>query len=165
MLRNLDRKRRKDGGKDGEVIATPGEILAEDEGALSSVIRRPTTRACVPPYRGSRRPRCSAPREENQVHLSVVAAHVAGAIDEARAKLARADMLPAYRASLLAIIAALIGAAIRSTKVCPTDELMVVSGLSSEQVRKAFYDLEALGLASNDMPNEVMKAPPPRPGR
>ena len=145
-LRNLDRKRRKDGGKDGEVIATPGEILAEDEeGAFERDSTTDDTR--VRTAISWLEEAALLSREENQVYIFPSSLRVAS-LDEARAKLARADMLPAYRASLLAIIAALIGAAV--DEGLSTDELMVVSGLSSEQVRKAFYDLEALGLASND---------------
>ena len=71
-----------------------------------------------------------------------------GSLDEARLKLEKARIAPEYRKCLLDIIDALIGAPVDDG--ISTDELMLVSGLSSEKVRAAFYDLEALGLASND---------------
>ena len=69
-------------------------------------------------------------------------------IDEARNQLAKAQLVDGYRRQLLAIVDALISAA--PTDGISTDELMAVSGLSPDGVRKALYDLEALGIASND---------------
>jgi ATP-dependent DNA helicase RecQ len=53
-LRGIDRKKR----LGGEVVATPGEILAEEEQGTSSATRRPTTPACARQSRGSKRRRC-----------------------------------------------------------------------------------------------------------
>lgn len=86
-------------------------------------------------------------REENQVQIFPSSLRIAS-LDEAMQKLEKKDIAPEYRKSLLAIVDALIGAPI--DEGISTDELMVVSGLSSEKVRAAFYDLEAMGLASND---------------
>ena len=145
-LRNLERKKRKGGGRDGELIATPGEILAEDEeGAFERDSATDDTR--VRTAVSWLEEAALLTREENRVQIFPSSLRVAS-LDEARTKLARKEMLPAYRDSLLAIVDALIGAPV--DEGLSTDELMVVSGLSSEQVRKAFYDLEALGLASND---------------
>lgn len=145
-LRNLDRKKRKGGGKEGDLIATPGEILAEDEdGAFERDSATDDTRVRTAVSWLEEASLLS--REENQVQIFPSSLRVAS-LDEARQKLAKKEILPAYRDSLLAIVDALIGAPVDDG--ISTDELMVVSGLSSERVRKAFYDLEALGLASND---------------
>jgi ATP-dependent DNA helicase RecQ len=86
-------------------------------------------------------------REENQVQIFPSSLRIS-TLEEARKKLAKKDIAPEYRKSLLAIIAALIDAP--ADEGISTDELMVASGLSSEKVRAAFYDLESMGLASND---------------
>ena len=53
-----------------------------------------------------------------------------------------------YRGQLLTISQALIEA--DPDEGISTDELMAVAGLSPEGVRTALYDLERLGIASND---------------
>ena len=57
-------------------------------------------------------------------------------------------MVDAYRDQLLSLVDALIAA--DADEGISTDELMGVSGLSAEKVRAALYDLERLGIASND---------------
>ena len=68
--------------------------------------------------------------------------------EEARAKLQRAHIRDAYRSQLLKVAEALIDA--DADEGISTDELMAASGLSPEGVRTAMYDLERLGIASND---------------
>jgi ATP-dependent DNA helicase RecQ len=141
-LRRLDAKKR----LGGEVIATAGEILAEDE---SDVFRRDSAtddtrvRTAVSWLEEA----ALLAREENQVQVFPSSLRV-GSLDEARAKLAKASLIESYRRQLLAIVDALISAP--ATDGISTDELMGVSGLKSEGVRKALHDLEALGIASND---------------
>ncbi len=145
-LRNLDHKKRKGGGKDGDLIATPGEILAEDEDGVferDSATDDTRVRTAVSWLEEA----SLLSREENRVQIFPSSLRIAS-LDEARQKLEKKDIAPAYRQSLLAIVGALIGAP--ADDGISTDELMLVSGLSSEKVRAAFYDLEALGLASND---------------
>ncbi len=145
-LRNLEGKKRKGGGQDGDLIATPGEILTEEEEGVferDSATDDTRVRTAVSWLEEA----ALLTREENQVQIFPSSLRITS-LDEARKKLEKRDLLPAYRESLLAIIDALIGAPI--DEGISTDELMVVSGLSSEKVRAAFYDLEALGLASND---------------
>ncbi len=145
-LRNLDRKKRKGGGKDGDLIATPGEILAEDEdGAFERDSATDDTR--VRTAVSWLEEASLLTREENRVQIFPSSLRIAS-LDEARQKLEKKDIAPEYRKSLLAIVGALIDAPIDDG--ISTDDLMLVSGLSSEKVRAAFYDLEALGLASND---------------
>ena len=69
-------------------------------------------------------------------------------IDEAQARLERAAIAAAYREQLLTICRALFEA--DADEGISTDELMAVSGLTPEEVRKALHDLEGLGIASND---------------
>ena len=149
-LRHLDRKKRKGGnkesGKNSDLIATPGEILAEDEdGAFARDSATDDTRVRTAVSWLEEASLLS--REENRVQIFPSSLRIAS-LDEARQKLEKKNIAPEYRKSLLAIVGALIDAPIDDG--ISTDELMLVSGLSSEKVRAAFYDLEAMGLASND---------------
>ena len=58
------------------------------------------------------------------------------------------DITNQYRKQLLTICQSLFEA--DADEGISTDELMAVSGLTPEEVRKALYDLEAMGIASND---------------
>ena len=69
-------------------------------------------------------------------------------VEEAEERLSRADITRSYRGQLLRIAEALIDAP--ADDGVSTDELMEVSGLSPEGVRAALYDLERLGISSND---------------
>lgn len=145
-LRNLEGKKRKGGGREGDLIATSGEILAEDEyGAFERDSATDDTR--VRTAVSWLEEASLLTREENQVQIFPSSLRIAS-LDEAKQKLEKKAVAPEYRKSLLAIVDALIGAPV--DEGISTDELMIVSGLSSEKVRAAFYDLEAMGLASND---------------
>ena len=141
-LRNLDRKKR----LDGEVVATVGEILGEDED--HAFVRDSNTddtrvRTAVSWLEES----ALLSREENRVQVFPSSLRVSS-LDEARTKLLGRSISDAYRRQLLAISGALIGA--DADEGISTDELMNASGLNSEGVRGALYDLERLGIASND---------------
>jgi ATP-dependent DNA helicase RecQ len=141
-LRRLDAKKR----LGGEVIATPGEILfEEEEGVFSRDSATDDTRVRTAVSWLEEAALLS--REENRVQVFPSSLRV-NSLDEARAKLAKADLFEDYRVRLLAIVDALISAA--PTEGVSTDELMAVSGLNAERTRKALHDLEALGIASND---------------
>ncbi|MBP9228809.1 MAG: RecQ family ATP-dependent DNA helicase [Azonexus sp.] len=145
-LRTLEGKKRKSGSRDGELIATPGEILAEDEDGgfhRDSATDDTRVRTAVSWLEEA----ALLTREENQVQIFPSSLRIS-TLDEARKKLEKKDIAPEYRKSLLAIIAALIDAP--ADDGISTDELMVASGLSSDKLRAAFYDLESMGLASND---------------
>ena len=141
-LWNLDRKKR----MRGEVVATAGEILGEDEeqaferDATTDDTRVRTAVAWLEEAR-------LLTREENRVQVFPSSLRVQSA-EEARALLLRASITATYRDQLLRLAAALIDA--RPDEGLSTDELMGVSGLSPEGVRHALYDLERLGIASND---------------
>ena len=141
-LRNLDRKKR----FGGDVVATAGEILGEDEDKLferDSATDDTRVRTAVAWLEESQ----LLAREENVVQVFPSSLRV-GSVDEAKRRLARARIADAYRGQLLRIAEALIGA--DADEGISTDELMGVSGLSPEGVRGALYDLERFGIASND---------------
>lgn len=141
-LRNLDKR----GKRSGEVIATSGEILAEDEeGAFErdSATEDTRVRTAVSWLEESQ----LLTREENQVQIFPSSLRVSS-LDEARARLVDKTMPQAYKQQLLSIVDALICA--DADEGISTDELMGISRLSSGQIRTAFADLERLGLASND---------------
>ena len=141
-LRNLDRKKR----LNGEVVATSGEILREeDEGVFERDSATDDTRVRTAVAWLEEAVLLS--REENRVQVFPSSLRVAS-IEEARARLERADIAATYREQLLTICQALFDA--DADEGISTDELMAKSGLTPEEVRKALHDLEGLGLASND---------------
>ena len=141
-LRNLDRKKR----MKGEVIATAGEILGEDD---DKVFERDSTtddtrvRTAVAWLEES----VLLSREENRVQVFPSSLRV-GSVDQARARLRRARLAEPYRLQLLTIAEALIDA--DPDEGISTDELMAATGMTSEEVRGALYDLERFGVATND---------------
>ena len=141
-LRNLDRRKR----SGGEVVATTGEILGEDEQRAfdqDSATDDTRVRTAVAWLEESE----LLAREENAVQVFPSSLRVSS-VEEARERLEKADITRAYRGSLLDIIKALIDAP--PDDGVSTDELMGVSGLSSEGVRGALHDLERMGISSND---------------
>ncbi len=141
-LRNLDRKRR----LDGEVVATPGEILGEDEDKAferDSATDDTRVRTAVAWLEEA----VLLTREENRVQVFPSSLRV-NSVKEARAQLEKARISDAYRLLLLTITEALIEA--DADEGISTDELMAAAGLTSEEVRGALHDLERLGVASND---------------
>ncbi|MDE0280261.1 MAG: RecQ family ATP-dependent DNA helicase [Gammaproteobacteria bacterium] len=141
-LRNLDRKKR----FGGDVVATAGEILDEDDEQAfgrDSTTDDTRVRTAVAWLEESR----LLAREENFVQVFPSSLRVSS-VDEAERRLANAGITDAYRRQLLGIAEALIGAG--ADEGVSTDELMEVSGLSPERVRGALYDLERFGIASND---------------
>ena len=143
-LRNLGRKNRK--SMAGEVVATSGEILGEDEDAAferDSATDDTRVRTAISWLEEAQ----LLSREENHVQVFPSSLRVAS-VDEARHKLAKRQLREDYRTKLLAIAKALIEA--DPDEGISTDELVGVSGLNPEAVRHAMFDLETLGIASND---------------
>ena len=141
-LRNLDRRKR----LEGEVVATAGEILGEDdEGAFDrdSATDDNRVRTSVAWLEEAD----LLTREQNRVQVFPSSLRV-GSVEEARGRLGRADITDGYRRQLMAIAETLIDA--DPDEGISTDELMAASGLNSEGVRGALYDLERWGIASND---------------
>ena len=141
-LRNLDRKKR----LGGEVVATVGEILGEDEDKAferDSATDDTRVRTAIAWLEEAE----LLTREENVVQVFPSSLRVSS-VEEARTKLERASVAEIYRQQLLRIAGTLVEAS--ADEGVTTDELMGVSGLSPEGVRGALYDLERLGIASND---------------
>ena len=141
-LRNLDRKKR----FGGEVVATAGEILGEDDENVferDSATDDTRVRTAIAWLEES----VLLSREENRAQVFPSSLRVSS-VEEARARLERQSMTEAYRRQLLSIAETLIDA--DPDEGISTDELIGVSGLSPEGVRGALYDLERLGIASND---------------
>ena len=141
-LRNLDRKNR----LGGEVVATVGEILLEDEDKAferDSATDDNRVRTAVAWLEEA----VLLSREENDVRVFPSSLRVRSK-EEACAKLEKARIRDAYRRQLLTIVERLIEA--DPDEGISTDELMAASGLTPERVRGALYDLEQLGIASND---------------
>ena len=112
----------------------------------SSGIPPPTTPGCEPPSPGWRRRSCSAARRT--ACRSFPSSLRVDSVAEAGRKLAKRELRAGYRDQLLAIARALIEA--DPDEGISTDELVGVSGLKPEAVRHAMFDLETLGIASND---------------
>ena len=141
-LRNLDRKKR----LQGEVVATSGEVLGEDEDKAferDSATDDTRVRTAVSWLEEAE----LLTREENRVQVFPSSLRV-NSVKDARAKIEKKPMTAAYRRQLLTISEALIDA--DADDGISTDELMVASGLTSEGVRKALHDMEQLGIARND---------------
>ena len=141
-LRQLDRKKR----MGGEVVATTGEILREDE---EHAFERDSTtddtrmRTAVAWLEEA----VLLTREENRVQVFPSSLQVSS-IQDAERRLARANVADYHRGQLLTICRALFEA--DADDGISTDELMMVTGLTPEGVRDALYDLEGLGIARND---------------
>lgn len=141
-LRALERKKK----GDGEVIATPGEILAEDsEGVFERDKSTDDTR--VRTAVSWLEEAGLLLREENHVQVFPSSLKVQS-IEEARRKLEGMSLFDSYRNALLALVQAMLGA--DADEGISTDELMGLSGLNAQKLRAALYDLERLGIASND---------------
>ena len=145
-LRNLDRKLKRHQRAEGEVVATAGEILGEDEDKdfkRDSATDDTRMRTAVAWLEEAE----LLTREQNQVQVFPSSLRVRS-YEEARAKLQKARIKDTYRNQLLKVAEALIDA--DPDEGISTDELMAASRLSPEEVRTAMYDLERLGIASND---------------
>ena len=141
-LRNLDRRKR----LGGEVVATAGEILREDEENAferDSATDDTRVRTAVAWLEEA----VLLTREENLVQVFPSSLRV-GSAAEARDRMEKALVADPYQQQLLTICETLIEA--DADEGISTDELMTASGLTPEGVRRALHDLEGLGIASND---------------
>ena len=141
-LRNLDRRNR----LGGEVVATAGEILGEDEDNAferDSATDDNRVRTAVAWLEEA----VLLSRKENRVQVFPASLRVSS-VEEARARLERVCLRDAYCSQLLKIVERLIDA--DPDEGISTDELMAASGLTPDGVRSALYDLERMGIASND---------------
>ena len=142
-LRKLDR-RRKD---DGPVVATTGEILVEDE---DHEFKRDTatddTRARTAVSWLEEAEILS--RHDNETTIFPASLRV-GRMEEAASRLRAQRSVPApYRLRLLSIVRRLINA--EPDRGVSTDELSATTGLDTDGISAAMYDLARMGLVSND---------------
>ena len=142
-LRNLDRRKK----TNGEVIATTGEILLQDE--EHEFLRDTATddtrvRTAVSWLEEA----TILSRHENEVNIFPASLQVQ-TMEQARQRIDNMGNLDAsYKQQLLQIVRRLINA--NSDEGITTDELSGVTGLTSEGVRNAMTALARLGLVSND---------------
>ena len=141
-LRRLGRKKQ----QTDELVATSGEILAEEEEGVferDSATDDTRVRTALLWLEESH----LLTREENRVQVFPSSLRVS-TVEEAQERLSKADMVQEYKEQLLNIVSSLIDA--DADEGVSTDELMGAAGLTAEGVRHALYDLEHLGIASND---------------
>lgn len=140
-LRHLERKKH----GDGQVVATAGEILLEEEGAFErdSATDDTRVRTAVSWLEEAE----LLQRNENVVQIFPSSLRV-GSLDEAKGKIDSQKIEDPPRGQLLAVVDALINA--DADQGVSTDELMSTAGLTPDGIRKALYALEALGIATND---------------
>ena len=142
-LRRLDRKKR----LGGEVVATAGEILIEGEDhefTRDSNTDDTRVRTAVSWLEEA----ILLTREENLINVFPSSLQV-DSVKEASDRLEKRSVAPAYGRQLMSIVGAIMDADM--DEGISTDQLMYVSGLGAEGVRAALYDLENLGIASNDV--------------
>ena len=142
-LRNLDRKKR----TNGEVIATSGEILLQDdehEFLRDTATDDTRVRTAISWLEEA----TILSRHENEVNIFPASLQVQS-MEQARQRIySLADLDTLYKQQLLQIVRRLINA--NSDEGITTDELSGITGLPSEGIRKAMTDLAGLGLVSND---------------
>ena len=141
-LRNLDRKKR----YGGNVVATAGEILGEDEEhafVRDSATDDTRVRTAIAWLEEAD----LLSREENVVNVFPSSLRVE-TVEEARKRLERENISDSYRVQLMRIAEELI--ATEPDESISTDELMALTGLGTDGVRGALHDLERLGIVSND---------------
>ena len=142
-LRNLDSKKR----MNGEIIATTGEILLEDE---EHEFQRDTAtddtrvRTAISWLEEA----TILSRHENEVNIFPASLQVQS-MEQARQRInSLANSDASHRQQLLQIVRRLINA--NSDEGITTDELCGVTGLNTEGIRNAMTELARLGLVSND---------------
>ncbi len=141
-LRRMDYRNR----RGGEVVATVGEILLDDEDKAferDSATDDTRVRTALAWLEEA----ALLTREANEVRVFPSSLRV-GSVEEANERLARHPGPEGYRRKLRRIAATLIAAP--PDDGISTDELMMVAGLDAKGVRDALWDLEQLGVANND---------------
>ncbi len=140
-LRQLQRKK----ARDQALVATPGEILQEDEDGKfkrdgNTDDTRVRTAIAWLEEAGLVR------REENAVQLFPSSLRVRSMVEAERLL---ADLEPGYRRQCLRLVEFLLSA--EADEGLSTDELMAAGGLDGELLRETLFLFDRLGIASNDM--------------
>ena len=141
-VRRLDHKK----NAAGEVVATAGEILLDEEDNVferDSATDDTRVRTAIAWLEEAK----LLTREENQVQVFPSSLRVRS-LEEARDRLSKATIPDDYRKKLLRIVDVLIHAG--PDEGISTDELVGAAGLDAAGTCRALYDLEKWGLASND---------------
>lgn len=141
-LRRLDGRTR----KNGEIVATPGEIVKEEkdhEFERDSATDDTRVKTAVAWLEEAKLLR----REENRVQVFPASLLVRD-VDQVKAILGRVEISDTRRRQLLSIVRHIINAP--AEEGISTDVLGGASGLNGPALRKALTDLEALGIASDD---------------
>ena len=145
ILRALRRLNRKKYGQ-GEVVATAGEILLDEEDKVferDSATDDTRVRTAIAWLEEVK----LLSREENQVQVFPSSLRV-NSIEQAQDRLSKASIPDNYRKQLLRIVETLMQA--DPDEGISTDELIGAADMNPEGLRAALYDLEKLGIASND---------------
>ena len=130
----------------GEVVASPGEILGEDEEQdfkRDSATDDTRVRTAVAWLEEAQ----LLTREANAVRVFPSSLRV-DSLEEVRQRLRDKPIEAGYRRRLASVAEVLINA--KPDEGISTDVLMETAGLSPEQVRGALHDLERFGIAGND---------------
>ena len=146
ILRALRRLNQKKYGQ-GEVVATAGEILLDEEDKVfdrDSATDDTRVRTAIAWLEEAK----LLSREENQVQVFPSSLRV-NSIKQAQDRLGKASIPDNYRKQLLRIVETLMQA--DPDEGISTDELIGVADMNPEGLRAALYDLEKLGIASNDI--------------
>ncbi|GGO34481.1 helicase [Gemmobacter aquaticus] len=142
-LRRIDEHTR----NSGKVVATAGEIVREEKD--SEFVRDSATDDTRVKTAVSWLEEASlVSREENRVQV-FPSSLLVRTLAEAEARLKRADITEARRAQLLNIVRHVMNTP--PDQGISTDELTGISGLTHRELSKAMADLEALGIARNDI--------------
>ncbi|MCY4003576.1 MAG: RecQ family ATP-dependent DNA helicase [Rhodospirillales bacterium] len=141
-LRRLDRR----SGKDGAVVATPGEIVTEElDGEFGRDRNTDDTRVKIAV--SWLEEATLLKRDENRVRVFPTSLEIR-TLDEARERINAANISGPYRARLLELVRSLLDSP--PDGGISTDELDGVSALTPARLRKALHVLQTLGIASND---------------
>ena len=141
-LRRLDRKKY----GQGEVVATAGEILLDEEDKVferDSATDDTRVRTAIAWLEEAQ----LLSREENQVQVFPSSLQV-NSKEQAQARIDKKVERDDYRKQLMRIVETLLQA--DPDEGISTDELIGIAGMNAEGLRTALYDLEKLGIASND---------------
>ena len=141
-LRRLDRKKY----GQGEVVATAGEILLDEEEKVferDSATDDTRVRTAISWLEETK----LLTREENRAEVFPSSLRV-DSIEQAQDRLNKTSIPDDYREKLIDIVKTLLHA--DPDEGISTDELIGVADMSAEGLRSALYDLEKLGIASND---------------
>ena len=139
-LRRLDRK------KDGEVVATPGEIVREERDQAFERDRATDDTRVKTAVAWLEEAKLLS-RAENRVQVFPSSLRIR-TVDQAAVMLDRAQITGTRRTRLLDLVRHVMNAA--PDQGVSTDDLTGACGLTGRDLHKALADLEALGIASND---------------